>query len=145
MRNLGAIDNLDFKVANSFTLLGMEIDSNLEFLSRNFDKTIKKMEPTVLYWNRFNLSLPGRIKISNTFLLSLINHLGCFMMPKDDQIEKMQKIIDNFCVGTLNCAKGRLYTFPKKGGLGLMPIKQFLIAQHTLWFKRCCTSTRGWT
>ena len=40
------------------------------------------------------------------------------------------------------CAKGRLYTFPKKGGLGLMPIKQFLIAQHTLWFKRCCTSTK---
>ena len=23
-----------------------------------------------------------------------------------------------------------------------MRIKQFLIAQHTLWFKRCCTSTR---
>ena len=40
MRNLGPIDNLDFKVANSFTLLGMEIDSNLELLSKNFDKTI---------------------------------------------------------------------------------------------------------
>ena len=70
------------------------------------------MENTVLYWNRFNLSLPGRIKMSNTFLLSLINHLGCFIMPQEDQIEKMQKIIDNFCVGTHNCAKGRLYTFP---------------------------------
>ena len=40
MRNLGPIDNLDLKVANSFTLLGMEIDSNLELLSKNFDKTI---------------------------------------------------------------------------------------------------------
>ena len=38
--------------------------------------------------------------MSNTFLLSLINHLGCFIMPQEDQIEKMQKIIDSFCVQT---------------------------------------------
>ena len=80
----------------------------------------------MLYWNRFNLSLPGRIKMSNTFLLSLINHLGCFIMPQEDQIDKMQKIIDNFCVGTLNCAKGRLYTFPKKGlNSSLLPSTHF--------------------
>ena len=120
----------------------MEIDNKLRDLNNNFSKTIRKLENSVLFWNRFNLSLPGRICVANTFLLSLINHLGSFLMPEPTQIERMQSIIDNFCSGSLNIAKSRLYIPPKKGGLGLMPIKEFLIAQHTFWFKRCWFSTR---
>ena len=81
MRNLGPIDNLDFKVANSFTLLGMEIDSNLEFLRKNFDKTNKKMENTVLYWNRFNPGLPSPSRPSWPFLPNFTALLGCFTAP----------------------------------------------------------------
>ena len=53
------------------------------------------------------------------------------MMPLDHQLLKMQQIIDNFCIGPLNIGKDHLYLNPDKGGLGLISIRDFLVAQHT--------------
>ena len=100
------------------------------------------MENVANYWNRFKLSLPGRIAIAKTFLLSLINHIGCILIPLDHQLVIMQNITDKFCIGPLNISKDRLYTAPCRGGLGLICIKDFLIAQHTIWIKRASTSSR---
>ena len=57
-------------------------------------------------------------------------------MPSDTQLDIMQKIFDNFCVGTLNIGFDRRYSSPSKGGLGLVRIRDFLISQHTIWLKR---------
>ena len=54
----------------------------------------------------------------------------------------MQSIIDNFSLGTLKFSKDYLYCLPKKGGLGLINIREFFISQHTMWFKRAYHSTR---
>ena len=129
-------------VVKDITLLGMSIDQNLAHLHNNFDVTIKKMEKSALFWSRFKLSLPGRIAVAKTFLLSLVNHLGCILMPLDCQLAKMQQIIDNFCIGPLNIGKDRLYLSPDMGGLGLISIRDFLIAQHTVWIKRALVSSR---
>ena len=94
--------NDDIRVESSFTLLGMEIDNKLSNLQSNFDKTIDKIGKCALYWSRFNLTLPGRIAVAKTFMLSLINHIGCILMPSNAQIDKMQTIVDRFCVGKLN-------------------------------------------
>ena len=77
------------KVKNSITVLGMKIDNNLSDLHVRFDDTLKKMQKFANFWNRFKLSLPGRIAIAKTFLFSLINHIGCFLMPLDHQIIAM--------------------------------------------------------
>ena len=130
------------KVKNSITVLGMKIDNNLSDLHVNFDDTLKKMQKFANFWNRFKLSLPGRIAIAKTFLFSLINHIGCFLMPLDHQIIAMQSIADKFCLGTLNIGKDHLYSNPNKGGLGLICIRDFLISQHTIWIKRAGMSSR---
>ena len=129
-------------VKKSITLLGMQIDNELLQLHDNFNSTIAKMERVANFWSRFKLTLPGRIAIAKTFMLSLVNHLGCILMPLDHQINTMQDISDKFCVGTLKVSKERLYANPSKGGLGLIRIRDFLISQHTIWVKRASLSSR---
>ena len=54
----------------------------------------------------------------------------------------MQDIFDNFCMGKLIVARDKRYKSPDQGGLGLVNLKEFLIAQHVIWFKRAFNSTR---
>ena len=131
-----------FTVSNKITLLGMTIDAELSTLHDNFDSTILKLLKIVQFWSRLNLTLPGRIAIAKTFLVSQINHIGCFFSPTSTQIIRMQSIVDKFCLGKLNLAKSKIYLPPKKGGLGLIDLSKFLIAQHVMWFKRALQSTR---
>ena len=131
-----------FTVSNKITLLGMTIDADLSNLYDNFDSTILKLLKIVQFWSRLNLTLPGRIAIAKTFLISQINHIGCFFSPTPVQITRMQSIVDKFCLGKLNLAKSKIYVPPKKGGLGLIDLRKFLIAQHVMWFKRALHSTR---
>ena len=140
--NMSIEEGCGLKVANSFVLLGMNIDNKLETLHSNFDTTIKKMENVVNFWVRFKLSLPGRIAIAKTFLLSLVNHIGCILMPTNNQLDKMQVVIDKFCIGSLNISRDRLYLQANKGGLGLINIREFLMAQHVMWVKRALHSSR---
>ena len=121
-------------VVKDITLLGMSIDQNLAHLHNNFDVTINKMEKVLCFGPdlKFKLSLPGRIAVAKTFLLSLVNHMGCILMPLDYQLAKMQQIIDNFCIGPLNIGKDRLYLSLDLGGIGLISIRDFLVAQHTV-------------
>ena len=69
--DLAFLEPLGFPVVEKCTILGMVIDNNLDFLEDNFEKVIEKMVKTVNFWHRFHLSLPGRIAIGKTFLLSL--------------------------------------------------------------------------
>ena len=75
----------------------------------NFDITIKKMKNVANFWTKFKLSLPGRIAVANTYLISQINHIGCFLTPSDFQLSEMKKIIDSFCIGSLNVSSERRY------------------------------------
>ena len=131
-----------FTIANQFTLLGMDIDNKLEKIQGNFDKVILKMLTISLFWSRLNLTLPGRIVIAKTFLVSQFNHIGCILSPSELQLDRMQSIIDKFCLGQTPFAKEKLYLPAKKGGLGLINLCEFMIAQHTMWFKRAYHSTR---
>ena len=131
-----------FTVAGEFTLLGMKIDNKLEKLLDNFQLVIEKMLKITRFWSRLNLTLPGRIAVAKTFLISQINHIGCILTPTNLQIDMMQNIIDNYCLSSLKLAKDKLYLPPKKGGLGIINLREFIIAQHVMWFKRAAQSTR---
>ena len=72
------------------------------------------------YWDRFNLTLPGRILVCKTYMLSQIGYLGSIITPSTRQFKLLQDIMDNFCLGTLRIAKNKLYNPPSEGGLGLI-------------------------
>ena len=81
---------LGFPIVEKVKILGLEIDHNIEILTTANDKTIQKIRGIINFWQRFRLSLPGRIVIAKTLLFSQINFLGCFLMPTDEQISTMQ-------------------------------------------------------
>jgi len=114
----------------------MDIDFNLDCLHTCHDKTVEKIENIGNFWKRFNLSLPGRINIAKTLMLSQISYLGCFISPHAQQLERMTSCIEGFIKKNVNVAKTRIYEPTNRGGLGMIDISIFLKAQQAVWFKR---------
>jgi hypothetical protein len=87
------------------------------------------------------LSVQGRINICKTFMLAQLGYLGCICEPEPEQLELLTTIIEQFILGKLNISKHRLYSLPKDGGLGMIPLNEYLTAQRVLWIKRIVMTT----
>jgi hypothetical protein len=131
-----------FPEVHSYTLLGIEIDSEASLLVKNFSKAKKNIQHIINFWARFDLSLPGRIAIAKTFLLSQLNYFGSIFMPPDPDLTFFQAQIDNFCLKNLKFTMEKLNTTLEEGGLGLINLKDSLISQQSLWFKKSALSSR---
>jgi hypothetical protein len=131
----------DFTVARSVKLLGMEICNELDNVDGIFIDLGEKILNLILFWSRFRLSLPGRIAILKTLLIPQLNYLGCFLTPSRIVIDNLQSLLDEFAVGGLRIGKDRYYLPPDQGGLGLIHIGTFLIAQKCSWVKRVHANT----
>jgi hypothetical protein len=114
----------------------MEIDRELSTLSNHFEDVGNTISRMIEHWERFNLSLAGRISVCKTFMLSQVGYLGCIISPSELQLTRMQKQMDNFCLGSMKVAKKRLYLPPCEGGLGLINLKNFITALQCTWVKR---------
>jgi hypothetical protein len=110
------ITEAGFTVVDKIKLLGAEITSDVSDLHDNFERIFEKMVSTANFWSRFKLSLPGRITIAKTFLVSLLNYLGCVFRPTDDQLSRMQAVANNFVKKNIVVSNTRLYLPPEKGG-----------------------------
>jgi hypothetical protein len=128
--------DLGFSIVNNVILLGLNVDNNLSSLSTWFDDVIIKVARVIEYWDRFNLSLPGRISVCKTFMLSQIGYLGSFITPTTVQMSTLQESLNRFCLGKLNIAKKKLYLPTCEGGLGLIDLKAYIIAIQSSWIKR---------
>jgi hypothetical protein len=63
------IRDLGFLITDKVKLLGMDFDRKLSSLTSHSDEVLGKINRIIEYWERFNLSLPGRISICKTFML----------------------------------------------------------------------------
>ena len=131
-----------FTVADSVPLLGFKITNNLANLTTDHEKTIQKIRKIINFWNRFGLSLPGRINIAKSLLLSQINYVGSIIMSDTVQLKTMNKLIEDFVVGKINVSKSRLYLPSNLGGLGLIRVEELLKAQQVNWVRRAHFSSR---
>ena len=52
------------------------------------------------------------------------------------QFKTLSGMIEKFVVGRLNIAKNRLYLPINLSGLGLIELKEFLMAQQVMWIKK---------
>jgi hypothetical protein len=78
--------NSGFRVVSKVTILGATITNNPNDLAKNFDGKVQKITNICNHWSRFRLSLPGRILVAKTFMLSQIGYLGCIIQTTRDQI-----------------------------------------------------------
>ncbi len=90
----------------------------------------------ISFWDRFRLSLPGRISVIKNLLVPQINYLGCFLNPAPNVLVSIQDSLDTFALGGLQVSKERRYLPSEDGGLGLFDLKTFLQAQKCSWVKR---------
>jgi len=105
---------------------------------------LEKIRKQVNFWNRFNLSLPGRINVAKSFMYSQINYLGCFLPLSDEVIKEMSTVIEKFVRGKLHIGIQKLYDAPMDGGLGLFKVKEFLETQCCAWVKRAYNCDELW-
>ena len=110
------IKELGFSEADSIKILGLEIDYDLNCLSTCHDLTIQKIAKISNFWKHINLSLPGRINIIKTLMLSQISYLGCIITPTEAQFNLANNIIESFARKNLNISKERLYLPAELGG-----------------------------
>ncbi len=134
--------DLGFTLVDEIKILGMTIDHDIENLDENFVQIHSSIKNTITYWKRFRLTVPGRINIAKSLLISLVNYLGCFLMPKHDTLNGIQKSIDDFIIGSDIIARNRLYLPPECGGLGCFKLDEFLSAQQYVWTVRAARSAR---
>jgi hypothetical protein len=132
---------LGFNITDEVTLLGMTINRNLSALENHFDEIITKIARMIEFWDRFKLSLCGRISVCKTFMISQIGYLGCIISPSAQQFNRLQKLLDDFCTGKSRIAKKKLYLPPNMGGLGLIKLSDFVTALQCSWVKR---TTQHW-
>ncbi len=140
----GEILNLGFDIRDEVTLLGLKINRNCtNFLSSKNDVK-EKVQKQVRFWERFDLSLPGRINVAKTFMYSQINYLGCFLPMDNNYLTILETIIENYVKGNLNISKERMSLSREDGGLGLFSLRQFLMGQCCAWAKRAQNLDDNW-
>jgi hypothetical protein len=133
--------NLGFNVVDKVCLLGVTVDNNLSMFDTHFESVIQKISGIIEYWERFYLSLAGRISVCKTFMLSQIGYAGSFITPTNNQAKRIQDLMDNFCLNSLRIARKKLYLPPALGGLGLINVKNYIKALQCSWVKR---TTQHW-
>jgi hypothetical protein len=114
----------------------VEIKNTLDNIDEIFTKIKDKIVGLIAYWERFRLSLPGRITIAKTFLISQLNYVGSFLKPSAEIINRIQVLLDNFVKKNLNIANNRVTTDVSLGGLGMFNISDFLASQRCMWISR---------
>ena len=135
------LQNLGFAYVDKIKLLGFIITNGDNIANLNFEPVTEKVSNIIKFWERFYLSLSGRITVYKTLLLPQINYVATILMPSDYTLANLSLIMENFVCKGFNIAKDRLYRKPQDGGLGLFNLKLFITALQCTWIKRtfiCC-------
>ena len=130
------IETLGFQVETKITLLGVEIKNTLDNITEITQKIRNKIVDLISFWDRFRLTLPGRISIVKTCLISQLCYVGCFLPLDTAVIDETQVLLDNFVKINLKISQDRIYLPTNLGGTGTFEIKTFLSALNLSWFNR---------
>ncbi len=136
------VRDLGFTLCTETKVLGMNISADPALWMGNFDNILSNIRKKITFWDRFSLSLPGRICVIKSLLISPLSHLGSFLMPSKPLLNNIQKALDNFAKGKLNVSVSKITISVEAGGLGLFNVEEFLMSQQCCWVFRAKYSCR---
>ena len=122
------VETLGFQVKDSITLLGVDINSKLNNIREISQKIKQKIVNQIAFWERFRLTLPGRITILKTCLISQICYIGSFLLLDLEIVSEMQTLMDGFVKKNLKISQDRIYLPPNLGGTSSIELNKFLPA-----------------
>jgi hypothetical protein len=137
--NTPLTNKVKFIYANTFKLLGVNIDNKLKNLTDNFEARKKKIRTKIAIWRKLNLSEVGNLIISKTFMVSQLGYLLSMMSCPDKLLQTMQDDIDKFIFRTGKnpwMSDKRRYLPPTEGGMGCINLSIYANALRCSWFKR---------
>jgi hypothetical protein len=86
------------KIVGKVTVLGVTVDRKAQELETNWDSVRNKMGNLARYWGQFNISLPARIMVAKTYIVSqAIYLLGVLKLPAE-RANEFNKIVMDFIV-----------------------------------------------
>jgi hypothetical protein len=71
---------------------------------------MEKMRNIVRFWERFRLSLPGRINVAKSLLLSQISYYGSIIPVRNETVSELQSIMNNFISGKMRLSGKQILT-----------------------------------
>jgi len=135
------IYELGFEIVDNIKLLGFYLSNEGILVDRAMIKIEQNINNIVRFWKRFNLSLAGKIMVSKTLLISQLSYYVTILQPETEFITRIQETINQFVTEKLNIGKDRFYKSVNEGGLGLIPINEFMISTQVSWIKRSIDKT----
>jgi exonuclease III len=136
------IESIGLPIKKKINVLGFELTDTGIDADLYADSLVEKIQKIIGFWHRYRLSLQGRINVFKTLLLAQINYGGCFLKISGEKLSILQEICNNFVLAGMRVAREKLYANVHSGGLGLINIRDFLLAQQSVWVGRIFRSTR---
>jgi hypothetical protein len=119
--------------------LGIFFSYNTDYVAqKNFSDKAKAFERVLNLWSQRDLSLIGKIALLKSLAFSLITYQCCSLTVPDCFMETVIKLAFNFLwSGKKDKIKRKtIIADYNKGGLKMLDLKAFIIAQRTMWVKR---------
>jgi hypothetical protein len=130
------ISESGFTVSNEIKILGFKITKNHQDIAKNFEPAVEKIKKSATFWSRFKLSLPGRINVAKTLMLSQVGFHASILSIPEEKITETQQVIDRFVTGNFKFDKKLICMKPSLGGLGMINIKNYIDSLHCSWVKK---------
>ncbi len=99
----------------------------------NFEKPLHLVQQKIQAWSSRSLTLKARVIVAKTFIFSLFTHILNTVYITNNQLEIIQKILNEFLWRGWNKIKPSVIMSPEThGGLNMIHVKN---AVHCLWVK----------
>ena len=146
-RNTKLCQDLNLDWTETFTLLGIEFDNNLEYMDKNFEKKLEAINKMLNCWINRTLTVYGKITVIKTMALSKLSHL-VLVLPELDKtkFKRLENLFFRFIWGDKpdKVSRNHVKLSEKAGGLGMVDIGQFWTALKLSWLRRLLKSKAFW-
>ena len=133
---------LDLTWVNEVHSLGIFFSYNTDYvIQKNFTDKSKDFKRILDLWSQRDLSLLGKVAILKSLAFSMITYQCCSLMVPDCFMENIIDIAYKFLwSGKKDKIKRKtVIANYENGGLKMLDLKSFIIAQRVMWVKRLST------
>ena len=132
---------------NPVKMLGLYIGHNkIKMKEMNWDKKIESINKTILYWNKQNLSLFGKVKVIKTYVISKIVFIASLIEVPDEILAKIKSICFNYLWGGKRDKIKRTTVIGNKkdGGLDMIDIDAYIMSLKAAWVSKLLRIKGNW-
>jgi hypothetical protein len=115
------------------------MDRMLSDMDSNWTKVKTKMGNIARYWGQFNISLPARIMVAKTYIISQAIYLMGLLKLREEIADELNKLVIDFVVKNSQAlARQKWYIPATRGGYNMVDIKTLDLCIKASWIFKWC-------